>query len=114
MSPTTRYLGVLESPFQRDLKRQLLLFDELVIPDLSNWLVRIHDPAVRADLEWLSGEGLVSGFDYRSFRDTVLEPDRFSLDGVIRQMAGSYLLIQTAASVARRWCMARGFSFNVT
>lgn len=101
MGVTTRYLGVLAGPFLRDLKRHLLLFDELVVPDLLGQLDQVSDPATRADLEWLSDEGLLSGFNYGSFRDAVLEQDRDSLDGVVRQMAGSYLLIQTAASVAR-------------
>jgi len=55
-----KLIGVAPPSALRDIKRQLLLFDQLAIThDEKDWEFRSSDPSLAADLDWLENEGIV-------------------------------------------------------
>lgn len=56
----SKLIGVAPPSALQDIKRQLLLFDQLAIThDKKDWKFRSKDPSLAADLDWLENEGIV-------------------------------------------------------
>lgn len=62
-------VGVRPGLSTTNIKKELLLFDELVVPELFGRLGDIADSSTRADFEWLYDRGLVRSIPYESRRD---------------------------------------------
>jgi hypothetical protein len=58
-SRMTTLVGVKETTVHPLSKRDFLLFDKILVPELDVDLATASDPAVRADLKWLESNGMI-------------------------------------------------------
>lgn len=92
-------IGVIGWLHPDSLKRELLLFDELVVPDLYDLAPPGRDQ-FRADLEWLAESGLVTSFGYKEARNAVLDDGTGTIDIALQSLAGAYALIEASVASA--------------
>lgn len=62
----------------RELKREVLLFDQIVVPMLDHYLQSLSSPAWIADFEWLQENELVVGLQHEEFLKWIEDNESFS------------------------------------